>query len=136
MASNLPTIQRFYTEDYKEAPTWFLDKFIPTLNLYAAPVYAVLNGGIDIAGNTKEEIYQTSITAQGLTNSFTFTPKKFVGSPNGIEVGHCVPHTSVPTPNAGPVFVDWSSTGKGTINVLKMHNLTAGVTYDLTFRIY
>ena len=136
MGNNLPTIQRFYTEDYREAPSWFLDKFIPSLNLNVAPVYQILDGGIDITGNTKEELYRTEITANGLTNAFTFAPKKFVGSPAGVEVGQWIAQTATLQPNKGPVTVDWVSTGKGTISVLKTHNLTSGLVYDLTLRIY
>ena len=136
MSSNLPTFRRLFSEDFREAPAWFTGKYIPAFNLYSDPIYQILSGGIDLMQNTREEIYSTTFTANGMTNGFNFAPKKFVGSPSGVIVAQCTPSTSVPTPNVGPVAVDWVATGTGMINILKTHNLTSGQTYHLTLRIF
>lgn len=131
----LPNISRLYGDDLAKVPPWFIDKILDPLNSFLEPVYNLMNGGINLTANTQEEIYKLSLTAQGSTNSFTFSPRKFVGKPDGVIVCQCTPGGLTQT-NIGPVAVDWVVSGSGTINVLKTHNLVPGTFYNITLRIF
>lgn len=136
MANNLPPLRRFMAEDFREAPKWFNLQFLPALNSFTDPMYTLLDGGVDITQNTKEEIYQTTFTANGLTNNFSFTPRKFRGVPVGVEISQCSGMSFANIPATGPITLDWVNSGTGQIDILKIHNLTAGLKYRLTLRIY
>lgn len=137
MSNNLPTVQRFYVEDVKGSPSWF-HEFINTLNQYAQPVYNILNQGIDLTANTKEEIYSFTISnasATGSSNALSFTPRKFVGAPSGVVIAQCVLSASVPTAVGNPVTLDWVWTGSQ-VKILAVYGLTAGKTYAFTVRVF
>lgn len=135
MSTNLPTLQRLYADDFKNAPDWFRDDFIRTFNLFSQPVYNILNQGVDITQNTLGEIYQFNLTSTGtaITDIFSFVPKKFIGRPNGVIIGQCVANTSVPTAIGNPVTLDWVYGSGGTIQILAIYGLTLGVNY--TFNV-
>lgn len=135
--SNLPSTHRWFGEDYADSPEWF-KRFLGQLNLFTDPVYNLLNQGIAITDNTTDEIYTLQIpnaSATATSNTFTFTPKKFVGAPNGVIVGQALLDASVPTANSGPVTIDWVWTGSQ-ISILAIHNLTAAGSYQITLRIF
>jgi hypothetical protein len=135
-SSNLPTIQRFDAGDYPKSSKEF-QTFLSTLNLFTQPVYNLLNAALDITQNTKEEIYTFSITAgaSATSNTYTFTPRKFAGRPNGVVIGQCLLSASTPTAIGNPVTLDWSWTGSQ-IQILAIYGLTNGSTYSFSVRIY
>lgn len=139
MANNLPTTHRWYAEDYKDADDDF-KRFLGQLNLFSDPVYNILNGGIDVTFNTNEELYTLEIDPAGATatdNATTFTPRKFVGSPNGIILGQCIYNTTngIAAAVGNPVTFDWIYTGS-VISILAVYGLTVGNSYTLSLRIY
>jgi hypothetical protein len=134
--SNLPTIQRFYSEDYQGAPKWF-QAFLSTLNLFTQQTYNIVNAGIQLSTNTTEEIYSFTITA-GATyanNTFYFTPKKFAGKPNGVSIGQIVVTAPTITPVGAATSLDWIY-NSGQVQIIAMYGLTNGTTYTVTVRIY
>lgn len=137
--TNLPSVRRFYSEDYKDAPQWF-QRFLQQLNLYSDPIYSILNAGIDITQNTLWEIYTYSIANSSQipsSNAFTFTPKKFVGTPQAV-----LPAQILLTSNNGmhstyfltaPNF-DWNWTGSQ-INISAVYGLIPSQTYSISLLI-
>lgn len=133
----LPSVKRFYAEDYKESDESF-KRFLGQVNLFSEPIYNILNGAVEVSTNTSEEIYTLNVSEASATasdNTFLFTPKKFIGAPNGILVGQCLLSASVPTANIGVVGIDWVWTGSQ-VSILAIHNLSAGESYTLSLRIY
>lgn len=138
MSSNLPTIQRLYAEDYHGAPDWFRNEFIRTFNLFSQPIYNIVNQGIDITQNTLQEIYQFTLTSTGTPtkDTYSFTPKKFFGRPNGVIIAQCVANTSTPTAIGNPVTLDWVYGSGGTVKILAIYGLTSAVNYTFTLLIF
>lgn len=137
MSSNLPTIQRLSADDFKSAPDWFRNEFIRTFNLFSQAIYNIVNAGIDITQNTLDEIYGFSLTSTGVPSqdAFAFTPKKFVGRPNGVIIGQCVANTATVTPIGSPVTLDWIWTGSQ-VSIIAIYGLTSAVNYSFTLRIF
>jgi ethanolamine utilization microcompartment shell protein EutL len=135
-SSNLPTIQRFYADDYAGAPKWF-QQFISTLNLFTQQTYNIVNAGISIPLNTTEEIYSFAITAgaTAAANTFRFTPRKFVGQPSGVVVGQVVVSAATVTPVGSAVTLDWIYNA-GQVQIISIYGLTNGTTYSITVRIF
>lgn len=134
--SNLPTIQRFYADDYAGAPKWF-QQFLNTLNLFTQQVYNIVNAGINIASNTTEEIYTFTITAgaAATNNTFYFTPKKFQGQPKGVSIGQVMVIAPTVTAVGAAVTLDWIY-NSGQVQVIAIYGLTNGTSYTLTVRIF
>lgn len=135
-SSNLPTIQRFDAGDYPKSTKEF-QAFLGTLNLFTQPVYNLLNQSLDIMQNTKEEIYSFSLTAgaSSTANTYTFTPKKFVGKPNGVLIGQCQVSAPTVTSIGNPVTLDWVWNGSQ-VQIIAIYGLTNGKTYAFTIRIF
>lgn len=135
-ASNLPTIQRFDAGDYPKASKEF-QQFLSTLNLFTQPVYNLLNQSLDITQNTKEEIYTFSLTAgaAATNNTFTFTPRKFAGKPNGVIIGQCLLSAANPAAIGNPVTLDWVWSSSQ-VQILAIYGLTNGSTYSFTVRLF
>lgn len=134
--TNLPTIQRFYADDFAGAPKWF-QQFINTLNLFTQQMYNIVNAGISISQNTAEEIYSFSITA-GATyanNTFNFTPRKFAGRPNGVIIGQVTPNTSTVTAVGAACTLDWTYNA-GQVQIIAIYGLTNTTSYTITVRIF
>ncbi len=133
----LPSVHRWYSEDYPQSDDEF-KRFLGQLNLFSDPVYQILNQGVELTANTTEEIYFLQVpnaSATASDNTFLFTPKKFIGAPNGVIIGQCLLSASVPTANSGPVTLDWVWTGSQ-VSILAIHNLTATSDYQITLRIF
>lgn len=137
--SDLPTIQRLFAEDYKDSPEWFKSKFISTMNLFMPAIYTILNQGVDVTQNTRDEIYSFSFPCNSgvaSNNIYKFQPRKFVGKPNGIILGQCYNMTSaVPSAIGNPVTFDWYFSGNQ-VFILAIYGLTSGQTYSISLRIY
>lgn len=136
--SNVPTIQRLYAEDYKNAPSWFTQQFISTMNLFMQSVYTILNQGIDVTLNCRDEIYSFSFPCNSATasgNTYSFIPKKFIGAPSCAILGQCY-DASAATPSAvgNPVTFDWYFNA-GRVIILAIYGLTNGHTYQITLRL-
>lgn len=134
--SNLPTIQRFDIGDYPKSSAEF-QQFVSTLNLFTQPMWNILNQAVDITQNTKEEIYQFSITA-GATyanNTFNFVPRKFGGRPSGVIIGQVQVSGATVTPVGSAVTLDWYYDG-AQVRIIGIYGLTNGTTYTITVRIF
>lgn len=139
MSNNLPSTKRYYSEDYKDGPPWF-QRFLSQLNLFTEPIYNILNGGVSVTSNTAEEIYILQInpaSATAASNATTFSPKKFIGAPNGIILGQCLYNatTGKATAVGSQVTFDWAWTGSQ-VSILAVYGLTASASYTLSLRIY
>jgi hypothetical protein len=134
--TNLPTIQRFYAEDYAGAPKWF-QAFLSTLNLFTQQIYNIVNAGVNIPTNTTEEIYSFSITAGAAStnNTFKFTPKKFTGKPSGVVISQIVVIASTVTSVGAATSFDWIY-NSGQVQIIAFYGLTNGTTYTVTVRIF
>jgi len=131
----LPSVKRWYGEDYKEAEPWFT-RFLAQLNLYSEPIYNILNGGVDVISNTSEEIYSLTIknaSSLGTNNTALFTPKKFVGAPHGITIGQCLIDGQFATETS--VTLSWIWTGSQ-VRIVAIFGLTDGEDHVLTLRIW
>jgi hypothetical protein len=134
--SNLPTIQRFYADDYPGAPKWF-QQFLNTLNLFTQQVYNIVNAGISISQNTTEEIYSFTITAGAAStnNTFNFTPRKFAGKPNGVSIGQIAVVAATTTAVGAATSLDWIY-NSGQVQIIAMYGLTNGTSYQVTVRLF
>lgn len=137
MSSNLPTIQRLFADDFKQAPDWFRNEFIRTFNLFSQAIYDIANQGIDVTQNTKDEFYTFTLTSTGVpvNDTLSFIPKKFVGKPSGVIMCQCLANTATVTAIGNPVTFDWVYGSGGTIKILAIYGLTSGVNYSITVRI-
>lgn len=135
----LPSVHRFYAEDYQKSDDEF-KRFLGQLNLFTDPVYQILNSGIDVQTNTNEEFYTIEIptAASGgpTNNNFVFTPKKFVGKPNGVIVCQCIYNTldGLASAIGSPVTIDWIWSGSQ-VRILAVYGITSGLNYTLVVRI-
>jgi len=137
--TNLPSTKRFYSEDYKDAPPWF-QRFLSQLNLYTEPIYNVLNQAVDFMQNTTGEYYTyvlNNASPTPKTNTFTFTPKKFVGKPNAVIPAQIL-YASNPAQTtfylAAP-SIDWTWTGSQ-VKVTAVYGLVPNMTYNITLLIW
>jgi hypothetical protein len=131
-----PSIQRFYSDDYKEAPSWFKTAFLNTLNLFVFPTYNALNKNLSVADNLNQAYETITVTggaaATDATASFL---NPIEGTPAGLTVVNVqvigVATTAYPT-----VAVQAFFTFDGTsIIVGSISGLTNGVQYQITLRV-
>ncbi len=137
--TNLPTISRLFAEDYKDAPSWFANNFISTMNLYMTPIYGILNQGVDVTTNTRMEEYSFTFSCNSGTassNTYNFTPRKFIGKPFGVIVAQCYNSTvASPTFIGNPVTIDWYFSGNK-VYILAIYGLTSGQTYSISLLVF
>ncbi len=131
-----PSIQRFYADDYKEAPTWFKQRFLSTLNLFVFPVYNALNKNLTIAANLNQAYTTITLTGSATpTNNTASFISPIEGVPTGVDVVN-VQIQGTPTqqyPSAA-VQVFWSFDG-ASIQIGAVTGLADGVVYALTVRV-
>jgi len=134
--TNLPTVHRFYSEDYKQAPQWF-QTFLSTLNLFSDPVYNALNNGLTVLTNLAEETFIFTITAgaSATANTFLYTPKRVTSQPQGVWIVQAVLIAAVPTAIGNPVTLDWIFTN-GQVKILAIYGLINGSQYTITCRLF
>ena len=137
---NAPTKTIFASEDYKDiiktVPQF--DGFIQDLNRFVIPAYNLLNGGLIPQQNTAEEFYQFNFTANGITgsqNTFTFTPRKFVGIPNGVYVISMQPNAATQQVATAAPGVSWIPGPAGTVQLNAIYGMVPNVNYNVTLRI-
>ncbi len=82
-----PSIQRFYSDDYKEAPDWFKKTFLNTLNLFVFPVYNALNKNLTVDSNLNQGYITISLTGSSTpTNNTASFLSPIQGDPVGVDV--------------------------------------------------
>lgn len=131
-----PSIQRFYADDYKEAPSWFKQRFLNTLNLFVFPTYNALNKNLTISENLNQGYVTISVTGSVTpTNNTASFLNPIAGNPTGVDVVN-VQITGTPTqeyPSAA-VQVFWSFDGTS-IQIGAVTGLANGIAYSLTLRV-
>lgn len=131
-----PSIQRFYSDDYKEAPSWFKNSFLNTLNLFVFPAYNALNKNLTVADNLNEayEVIGVIGNVTPTSNVASFL-NPIQGDPTGVTVVN-VQITGTPTqqyPTAA-VQVFWTFDGTS-IQIGAITGLANGVTYSITLKV-
>lgn len=131
-----PSIQRFYSDDYKEAPNWFKQTFLNTLNLFVFPTYNALNKNLTVTENLNQGYATISLTGSATpTNNTASFLSPIEGDPLGVTVVNVVV-TGVATPTfpTAAIQVYWSFDGTS-ISIGSITGLTDNVTYELTLRV-
>lgn len=131
-----PSIQRFYSDDYKDAPAWFKQRFLNSLNLFAFPVYNALNKNLTIGDNLNQN--HATITLVGSStpaNNVASFLNPIQGTPQGVDVVN-VQITGTPTPSypTSAIQVFWTFDGTS-INIGSITGLVDNVNYILTLRV-
>lgn len=131
-----PSIQRFYSDDYKEAPTWFKSRFLNTLNLVVFPVYNALNKNLTVGDNFNSEYITLSVAGNATpTNNTASFLNPISGIPQGVTVVNVViTGAAVATYPTAAVQVFWSFDGTS-IFIGSMTGLSNGVTYNITLKV-
>lgn len=128
--SNLPTIRQFKIEDYPGAPQYFY-QFINTLNLFAGPIYQILNGGVTYQNLVIPQTFTKTLTAPASGNTtFTFTNPLRI-TPSWVVIGNIYQGSIPSTHPSSPAVVYWHFS-QGTIYVDNITNLTASTQYTVT----
>lgn len=129
--AKLPSIRRFYEDDYKTAPEWF-KRFINNLNLFSDPMVTAIDKGLD-ATNLNNQIY--SITLNGSNTSFQFT-KQLSGRATGLMVIASNLASNIQTALASPITINsWYQDGSN-VYVTKVSGMTANTLYNLTVLLF
>jgi hypothetical protein len=134
--ASVPSIQRFYSDDYKAAPDWFKKTFLNTLNLFVFPTYNALNKNLTVGENINQAYETISLTGNSTpTNNTTSFLNPIEGAPTGVTVLNVTiagtPTTQYPT---AAVQVFWTFDGTS-VNIGSITGLTTGVSYQLTLRV-
>ena len=131
-----PSIQRFYSDDYKEAPNWFKQSFLNTLNLFVFPVYNALNKNLTVASNLNQayETIQVTGNATATSNTASFL-NPIEGNPTGVTVVD-VQITGTPTQTypTSAIQVFWTFDGSS-IQIGSITGLSNGVLYSITLKV-
>lgn len=131
-----PSIQRFYSDDYKEAPDWFKKTFLNTLNLFVFPTYNALDKNLTVDENLNQGYVSISVTGSATpTNNTVSFLNPIEGTPTGVTVVN-VQITGTPTPSypTSAIQVFWSFDGSS-IQVGAITGLANSTTYDITLRV-
>lgn len=131
-----PSIQRFYSDDYKEAPTWFKTTFLSTLNLFVFPTYNALNKNLTITDNLNQDYQTITLTGSSTpTNNTSSFLNPIQGNPTGLTVVN-VQITGTPTQVFPTTTVQAFWTFDGTsISIGSITGLSDGVSYSITLRV-
>lgn len=132
-SSNLPTTYTFKYEDYAEAPDWF-SKFISNLNLFAAPTYQILNGGITYQNLIMPQIYTKTITTPASGSvTFNFTNPLRI-QPRAVLLGNVYVNGNPSSHPSSASNVYWHLS-QNVIYVDNITNLSTSTTYVVTLVI-
>lgn len=131
-----PSIQRFYSDDYKESPDWFKKTFLNTLNLFVFPVYNALNKNLTVLSNLNQGYATISLTGSVTpTNNTASFLNPIQGDPAGVVVVNVqITGVSVPTYPSSAIQVFWSFDGTS-IQVGAITGLANSINYSLTLRV-
>jgi len=129
--SNLPTVQRFKYEDYKDAPNWF-SQFLMTLNLFVNSVYNIINHGITYANLGVIQPFSFSFTP-GTTLNFSFS-NPITGVPQNVVIGNVYIGNDLTKHPTSVTQLYWHFS-QGQIFVDSILGLTNGVTYQITVQV-
>ena len=131
-----PSIQRFYSDDYKEAPTWFKSTFLNTLNLFVFPVYNALNKNLTVGANINQAYETITVTGNSTPSNNTASfLNPIQGNPTGLTVVN-VQITGTPTQTFPAAAIQAFFTFDGTsINIGAITGLSNGVVYQITLRV-
>ena len=131
-----PSISRFYSDDYKDAPTWFKGNFLNTLNLFVYPTYNALSKNLTVTDNLNMDYYTFSLTgsATATKNVVNFL-SPIQGTPVGVTIVD-VQVIGVPTQTYPTTAIQCYWTFDGTsINIGSITGLSNGVVYQITVRV-
>lgn len=131
-----PSISRFYSDDYKEAPSWFKNTFLTTLNLFAFPVYNALNKNLTVADNLNEATTMITVTGNSVAadNTASFL-NPIQGNPQGVTVINVqITGTATQTYPSSAIQVFWTFDGTS-IRIGAITGLSNGVVYDITLKV-
>jgi hypothetical protein len=131
-----PSIQRFYSDDYKESPDWFKKTFLNTLNLFVFPVYNAMNKNLTVAQNLNQAYVTISLTGSSTaTNNVTSFLNPIQGDPTGVTVVNVqITGTSTPTFPTSAIQV-YSSFDGSSISIGSITGLADTVNYSITLRV-
>ena len=131
-----PSIQRFYSDDYKEAPSWFKSTFLNTLNLFVFPTYNALNKNLTVADNMNFGYATIALVgnATAIDNVASFL-NPIQGNPTGVDVVNVqITGTATQQYPTSAVQVFWTYDGTS-INIGSITGLSNGVNYSITLRV-
>ena len=131
-----PSIQRFYSDDYKEAPAWFKQTFLNTLNLFVFPVYNAINKNLTVGENLNQGYATiTLVGSSTATNNTASFLNPIQGNPTGVDVVN-VQITGTPTQTypTSAIQVFWTFDGTS-INIGSITGLADNVNYSITLRV-
>lgn len=132
---SLPSIRRFYTEDYPSAPEWFR-KHISTLNQFSDPMYLLVSKGLTFAENFNAQTYTFTVRAgaSASLNTATITTK-ISGKPQGLLKVAANVLGNVAAPITSAIDITWYSNGS-TVQITSITGLTSGTQYSITVLIF
>lgn len=130
----LPSIHRFYNEDYPGSPSWF-QAFISALNLFSDPMYQTVNKGLTFQSNFNAQIYSFQIRggATDADNVVTFT-SNVKGRVSGLLTVACNLTSNIQAPASGIVTSWYQSNNQ--IFITNITGLTPGTNYNMTVLIF
>jgi|SRR5580693_1559287 hypothetical protein len=131
-----PSIQRFYSDDYKEAPAWFKQTFLNTLNLFVFPTYNALNKNLTVGDNLNMGYVTIDVAGSSTpaNNTASFL-NPIQGNPTGVTVVNAqITGTATPSFPTGSIQVFWTFDGTS-INIGAITGLANSTTYALTLRV-
>ena len=131
-----PSIQRFYSDDYKEAPNWFKSSFLNTLNLFVFPTYNALNKNLTVGDNINQAYETITVTGNSTpANNTSSFLNPIQGNPTGVTVLN-VQIQNIPTPTfpTAAIQVFWSFDGTS-ISIGSITGLSNGVVYEITLKV-
>jgi len=134
--ASVPSIQRFYSDDYKAAPAWFKTNFLNTLNLFVFPTYNALNKNLTVSDNLNQAYTTISLTGNSTAgNNVTSFLNPIQGNPTGVTVVNVqIVGTATQQYPTSPVQVFWTYNGSS-IDIGAITGLTTGVEYQITLRV-
>lgn len=128
--SNLPTNRQFKFEDYPGAEQWFA-QFLQSFNLFAGPVYDLLNGGITYQNLLIPKTFTKTITTPASGSvTFNFTNPIRI-QPQAVLLGNVYVNGNPSSHPSSASCVYWHFS-QGSIYVDNIPNLTASTTYVVT----
>jgi|SRR5581483_4322779 len=132
----LPSIRRFYTEDYPTSTDWF-KRFIGQLNLFVDPTYNLLNRGLTFPQNVNAQLYTFTLTAGATSdlNTVRFT-STVAGKPTGLIKVACNLTSNITSPVTSAVDISSWYVNGNQIVITAISGLTAGQTYTLTVLLF